>query len=237
MDIETFKQISKNRESDQKHITKHFTELTDSIPILKQFRDLVEKEVYGFGERAFLSMHKMILDSFEKNDIKFLEIGVYKGQLLSLYRLLESICAKSIDVYGITPLDSSDGHIESDYLQNIHDLHDIFKLKYPIIIKGLSQDGIVIDIAGAISPFDVIVIDGSHQYEDVKSDLENYSKMVSVGGYLIMDDSANDLPGAYWGEFWGIAEVTKATVEFFINNSDWEYIGNVVHNKIYKRIK
>jgi len=235
MNIQEFKNLPKGTEKDQHFITDEFTRLTNEIPELKEFRDVVEKEVWGFGERAFLGMHKMIVESFDK-PIKFLEIGVYKSQILVLYGILSRLLDKSIVIYGITPLDSSDGHIESDYRQDIIDLHDMYDIEQPLIIEGLSQDKEVITQSELISPFDIILIDGSHEYLDVVFDINTYSSMVAIGGYLIMDDSANDLEGAYWGAFWGIEKVTQATCEFFNGNKNWEYIGNVVHNKIFKRI-
>jgi hypothetical protein len=236
MNIEEFKKLPKDNQRDQKFITEAFTDLTNSIPELKEFRDLVEKEVYGFGERCFLGMHKMIVDSYDKKNIKALEIGVYKGQILAAWKIIGNLVDKNIDVFGVTPLDSTDGHIESDYLQNIKDLHNIFKLSDPDIIKGYSQDKEVLKLVDSEAPFDIIFIDGHHDYEMVKQDLENYSKMVSDGGYFVIDDCSNDLKGAYWGAFWGIDSVTKAVVEFFNGNNDFEYIGNVVHNKIYRKI-
>lgn len=243
MTIEEFKSFPKDSEYDQKFITALFTELTNSIPKLKEFRDKVEKEVWGFGERAFLSMYKMILESVDSEiDIlpkKCLEIGVYKGQILVAWKIISEIIGMYVDVYGITPLDSTDGHIESDYLNDIHRLHDYYGCEYPKIIKGQSQDPNIVSTAKKNMPYDVLFIDGHHGYEEVKEDLRNYPQMVKKGGYLIIDDSANYIKGTYWGAFWGIESVSKAVDELLppkTQNNDWEYIGNVVHNRIWRRI-
>ena len=39
--------------------------------------------------------------------------------------------------------------------------------------------------------FDLIIIDGSHEYEDVLSDLENSWKWITDDGYIVCDDYAN----------------------------------------------
>jgi len=36
--------------------------------------------------------------------------------------------------------------------------------------------------------FDIVLIDGDHSYDGVSSDVKNYSRFVSPGGYLIMHD-------------------------------------------------
>lgn len=44
----------------------------------------------------------------------------------------------------------------------------------------------------------VLLVDGSHQYEDVKKDLDYYSKLVKLNGYVFVDDySASGYPGVY----------------------------------------
>lgn len=55
------------------------------------------------------------------------------------------------------------------------------------LIKRLSTDVEAMREAGA-QQYDVLVIDGDHSYAGVKTDFENYSPFVRLGGYIIIDD-------------------------------------------------
>jgi len=83
---------------------KRFTDYVNATPALKAHRDFVERHVYGFGERSFLWMWKLLVDELPQN-FRFLEIGVWKGQILSLIRLLSA----TAEVYGLTRLDTWSG--------------------------------------------------------------------------------------------------------------------------------
>lgn len=194
---------------------------------LKNYRDWIEAKIFGFGERSFLWMWKLIIDSLPST-VKLLEIGVFRGQVLGLWRML----APDADITGITPLDSSDGHWESDYAADIAYLHDTFKLKQPKIIKGLSTDDAVKEKTGM---YDVIYIDGGHTREVAYHDVYYFSSHVKIGGYLVIDDCANKykLPD---GMFRGIEPVSRA-VDELLPNDYYKEVLSVVHNRIFKRIK
>jgi cephalosporin hydroxylase len=64
-------------------------------------------------------------------------------------------------------------------------------------IVGRSQDqGTIDQAAGA---YDLVTIDGDHSYEGVKADVDNYSPMLTSGGFLALHDSA--LPD------WGVIQI------------------------------
>ena len=227
----------RNAQDTQKKISEYFIEKGAQIPEFVRLRKLVEKEVFGFGEFEFYYMHKMILDSL-KGKVTFCEIGVYKGQILALYRLMANLFNRDITTIGITPLDSTDGHIEADYLRDIHLLHDTFDLVYPIILKYNSTDPEMMDMAKNNFLLDILYIDGGHTKEVVTSDIINYAPLVRSGGYLIIDDSANNMEGVYSGRFWGIQAVSNVVDSILppkTENAEWEYIGNVIHNRVWKR--
>ncbi len=212
-----------------KRINETFTEKVNANKKLKEYRDWIEGNVFGFGERSFLWMWKLLLQDMIFPDI--LEIGVFRGQILGLVRLL----SPDARITGITPLNSTGGHWESDYGADIKLLHDTFKLKQPQIIKGLSDDLEVIAAAAMNERYDIIYIDGGHTYNIARSDIYTYSSFVRVGGYLVIDDSANkyNLPEGY---FRGIEDVSRA-VDELLPNEYYTEIFNVVHNRIFKRIK
>lgn len=210
-----------------KIINEGFTKSVNDDPVLKTYRDWIEEKIFGFGERSFLHMWKLLIKEIPKP--YFLEIGVFRGQVLGLIRML------SPDAYitGITPLDATDGHWTSDYAADIKLLHDTFNLKQPRIIKGLSTDADVIAEASQ-QQYDIIYIDGGHSYEVAKHDVYVYSGLVKVGGYLVIDDCSHKykLPEGY---FKGIESVSKA-VDELLPNKYYTEILNVMHNRIFKRI-
>lgn len=207
-------------------INERFTECVNADPELKAYRDWIEQKIFGFGERSFLWMWKLLVDECPKH-FTFLEIGVFRGQILGLIRKLNTYAG----ITGVTPLDNTGGHWESNYEEDIKHLHKTFNIPYPKIIKGLSADPEVIKESNKV--YDMVYIDGGHEYETVAQDLRNYSPMVKPGGFLIVDDCANkyNLPPGY---FKGIETVSKA-VDEFLPNQEFIELFSVVHNRIFKR--
>lgn len=206
---------------------------TNSDPKLKELRDYIESKIFGFGERSFYHLFKLLSDT-KTYDMKFLEIGVFRGQTLALMRILKP----KAKIYGITPFSTrNDGvteHWESDYRADVKKLHDYFKLEQPKIIEGLSTTLDVVNEASKQS-WDMIYIDGGHDYETAKSDVFTYSSFVKLGGYLIIDDCANkyNLPE---GMFRGIETVSRA-VDELLPNEYYKEICSVVHIRVFQRIK
>lgn len=217
-----------------KMIHETFIENVNNNHELNLHRNFIQDHVYGFGERSFWWLWKIILDELKENGKKpnLLEIGCFKGATLSVWKLLNPFAT----VYGVTPLDSTGIDWEGDYLQFIKDIHVKFGQPMPTIIHGLSESKEAIETAKSWGDYDVVYIDGGHERRHIDNDLQYYAPMVKVGGYLVIDDCANDL-NMIWGYFQGIADVTNGVVDYMSENGDkWEFITNVVHIKVYKRI-
>ena len=213
-----------------------FIGFVNENPKIKAHRDFVEGNAFGFGERSFHWLHKLIVDEMP-NDFKFLEVGVFRSQVLSLYKLLADISKKKVVRYGVSPMDSSDGHWDSDYFADAVTIHQQFNLKKDYTIyHGSSTDTNIIEKAIATEPYDILYIDGSHKYEDVVSDLANYPQIVKQGGYLLIDDAANRL-NMKFGFFQGIQSVSDALYEWEQTElgKEFEFVFNVVHNMLYRR--
>jgi hypothetical protein len=211
-----------------KLINEGFTDMVNADPKLKAYRDWIEEKIFGFGERSFLWMWKLMIDEIPNPE--FLEIGVFRGQVLGLIRML----SLKASITGITPLDNTGGHWDSDYAADIKLLHTTFKLKQPTIIKGLSTDPEVMDKASQ-KEYDIIYIDGGHSFEVAHHDIYRYSSFVKVGGYLVVDDAGCkfNMPDGY---FKGIEEVSRA-VDELLPNEYYTEVFNVMHNRVFKRIK
>lgn len=225
--------IWKDDKATHKLINERFTECVNADPELKAYRDWIESNIFGFGERSFLWMWKLLVDEMPEW-FNFLEIGVFRGQILGLVSLLSEREKKRGEVYGITPLDSTGGHWESNYKDDIEHLFKTHKLRLPTrIIKGLSTDPEVIKEADI--GYRIVYIDGGHSYEVAKADILNYSGLVQLGGYLVIDDCAHkyDLPEGY---FRGIDTVSQA-VDELLPNEYYKELFNVMHNRVFQRIK
>lgn len=219
-------------------IVKQYTDNVNADFQLKQYRDWIEKNAFGFGERCFLWMWKELVDQMPDN-FTFLEVGVFRGQILGLIEMLAFRTGKTAKRYGVTPLDSSDGHWESDYKNDIYHLHSTFGINkdYTIIPHDSTSQQALDAVKHLKGKVDLVYIDGGHTYDVVKQDLANYIPLVKPGGYLIIDDCNNNVPMPF-GYFTGIPSVSEAVDELlppFTPHPEFEFVQNIVHNRILKR--
>ena len=193
----------------------------------------------GFGELSFFWSWFLLVNDMP-NNFKFLEIGVYKGKVLSLIQLLSNQLNKQVKIFGVTPLNISSDKYSSydnvDYLQEIKKTYSISNLSFDntTIIEGYSQDDVTISKVEEHKLYDIIFIDGCHDYEIVCLDIQNYSKMLKNGGYLVMDDCSSLLEGAY-GEFLGHYDVGKAAKDMIECDNNFVHLYSVGHNRIWQK--
>lgn len=83
----------------------NFTRRTDKFPFLKEHRDFIEKNNLGFGDRAFHYMWYLLISHLvlKNGHPKVLEIGVYKGQVISLWALIAKYLNSTIDIVAVSP--------------------------------------------------------------------------------------------------------------------------------------
>lgn len=145
----------------------------------------------GFGEDAFHAAWLLIIREFKPK--KMLEIGVYRGQTISLWALIGMKLGLNQEIHGISPLDSSGDAVSNyqilDYASDIKSNFDNFGLGKPEILKSFSTDPEALDLI-ANGHWDLIYIDGSHEYEVVKSDIASATNGLVSGGILVLDDSS-----------------------------------------------
>ena len=158
---------------------------------VQKHRLYFSKSKRGFGEDAFSSMWEYLFRTYRPKNI--LEIGVYRGQTLSLFQILSNLYLIDSKIYGITPLDFSGDsvseYIDIDYLEDIKKNFNFFKLNDPNILKEYSTSKKSVDFINSIN-WDLIYIDGSHDYKVVIKDFENSFKNLNTNGLLIIDDSS-----------------------------------------------
>jgi len=219
-------------------LVKEYTDKVNADKELKAYRDWIEANAFGFGERCFLWMWNEIVAKMPQ-EFTFMEIGVFRGQILAIVSLLAERHGKKVRRIGITPLDTSDGHWESDYEADIIRLHDVFNIKDDYeLIRLDSTNPNAIKLASQ-NPPDVLYIDGGHTYEVVKSDLTHYLPILKVGGTLVIDDCNNAIQMP-WGYFQGIQSVSVAVDEVLPREGSteyWKHELNLVHNRVLTKLK
>ena len=216
---------------------------------LKRHRDFVEENSFGYGDRSFHYFWKLLLRQVPDR-FQFLEIGVFKGQVISLVRLLSDRLDKEGLVVGVSPLSGSGdkyaAHPDIDYLEAIRQIHGHFNLsmEYTEIIKGYSNDGEVKKRVKRRGLFDIVYIDGCHDYEVVFDDIKTYGEVVKIGGFLVMDDSSNYLnmpPKVKDGgviKYWpGLPEVSEAAKNLLEYNKDFIHLFACGHLRVWLRVQ
>lgn len=203
-----------------------------------QHRHYFKLENRGFGEDAF---HAMWVKLFESFSIQFaLEIGVYRGQTISLWNLISS-GSKTLgptEYWGLSPLNSSGDdvsqYIKIDYESDIRQSFAVFKLGEPKIFKALSTDIEAKEfVLGKL--WDLVYVDGSHDQDIVENDVMLALNSLKAGGLLVMDDSSlyssfNPPVFAFKGHP-GPSMVAK----FLESKNDFQLLGTCGHNRIYKK--
>ena len=233
-----------------------FSRRVNDLPVLKKHRDFIEEHEMGFGDRAFHFLWYLLLDDLHKKfgKLNLLEIGVYKGQVISLWALLCKELQIESRIHAVTPLKGSlpnnkllhnkiikkfrkaknQGNLypNVDYKKLIRSLFQNFELDMSKIIfyEGYSNESWIIDMVSEHT-FEVVYVDGDHNYEAVLQDIKNYSTLISRGGYLVMDDASFFLEGTV---FWkGYEDVSKACD--VITDLGFENVLNVGHNRLYRK--
>lgn len=249
--------------NDQVHLL--FTDQTNKHESLAAHRGYIERNKLGFGDRAFHYMWWLIVKdvaSRSEGDLKFLEIGVYKGQVISLWLLLAGLLNRKVEVYGVSPMTGNftepkswtdkftlgirrlfrgdlvggNMNVKEDYHTLVNDLLNRFQLdrRALVIHEGYSTDR---HILGRIEDhsMDVIYIDGDHRFEVCRQDIINYDPKLKRGGLMVLDDAGYFLPGGGEGKWWkGYEDVARAAE--MMPELGYENILNVGHNRVYKKL-
>jgi tetratricopeptide (TPR) repeat protein len=241
---EEFERYSSQWKNDPKYndfLYKYFSNQVDSIDFLREHSRYIGEMRMGFGEKPFHYLWLLLVNQMPDN-FKFLEIGVYKGSILSLIKLISDKLQKSPTIYGITPLDTSgDKYLvkydEANYLECITSLfnHHGLDISSTKILQGYSTDPSIKQLILREKPFDMIYIDGSHNYEDVVSDIELCDKLLKPNGLLILDDASSLLNLGVESKFRGHADVGNAIRDKLETNPSYKHLFACGHNRVFMK--
>ena len=204
--------------------------------LLREHRKYIESNSKGFGEVAFHAMWWKLVQEF--NPVNVLEIGVYRGQVISLWALISKLTNTKVFVSGVSPF-SPAGDTVSKYLVELDYIKDVRRTFYdlnlpePTLIKGFSKDKAAVEYIES-KAWDMIYIDGGHDYEDVLFDYKMCLQNLSQGGLIIFDDASlytdyNPLSFSFGGHP-GPSLVAREFAD-----SEMEFIGAVGHNNVYRK--
>jgi hypothetical protein len=237
------------------------TKLTWGEPILSAHRRYIEQEKLGYGDAAFHAMWLRLMDFVHRRFgmVRTLEIGVFKGQVVSLWALIERHWNMDIRISAITPLagqpmprsgliralrsrcdprfrewlQNGNFYPPDDYAKLIRHLFEHFDLKFDNmdLHHGFSTDQHILDRV-ADSIFHVVYVDGDHTFDGALHDFTTFGAKVVVGGFLVADDASLFLPGSvFWKGHESVSRAADVLPDIGFRN-----VMNVGHNRIYERV-
>ncbi|WP_316832713.1 class I SAM-dependent methyltransferase [Pedobacter aquatilis] len=252
-----------NTEENNNFIFEQFNQKTKEIEWLYNHRLHVEENQLGFGDAAFHYMWYLLLNHLNEptnsNPINLLEIGVFKGQVISLWALIAKKMGINTSIFAISPFEgktqpkskllykllirfskkfrriheSANFYDDVDYFEIVKKHFEYHELEFDKITlhKGYSTENKIIN-SFTTDYFDIIYIDGDHTYDTVIKDIKNYTPFIKNGGFLIMDDASNNIPGtAFWKGHQQVSDAAEIIPTLgFVN------VMNVGHNRIYKKL-
>jgi hypothetical protein len=159
---------------------------------LRDHRKYFKQELRGFGEDAFHAFWWLLLSEYKPQSM--LEIGVYRGQVMSLWGVIGKYLEYSAEIHGISPFsplgDSVSAYLKNlDYMDDVLETFRFWKIDAPVLVRALSTNQKAIAHIQK-HPWDLIYIDGSHDFEIVLSDYRLCRDNLNYGGILVLDDAS-----------------------------------------------
>lgn len=210
---------------------------------LRKHREFFKKENRGFGEDAFHTLWYLIFTEYRPR--KCLEIGVYRGQIVTLWALISRLLNFQADISGITPLtslgdDEGGYNSEIDYAQDNEFNSTYFGIDNITLVREYSTSLAALEYIES-EKWDLIYIDGSHDYEVVKQDSVSAIAALSIGGLLVLDDAGLEIGcssdrGRFAGHP-GPSTVARELIDRKLpSGSQVSFLGHVGHNLVFLKI-
>lgn len=238
------------------------TAATWADPLLAAHRRHIETHQLGFGDPAFHTLWRLLLAAAHERfgTVDALEIGVFKGQVVSLWSLLAKTEGWPVRVHALSPFEgqplrgdrwmrklkqlllprfrerlrSGDFYAKDNYEAIVRRLFADFELDFDAVrlVRGYSTAAPVLALV-ATDRYQVVYIDGDHTYEGAASDIRNFAPKVVPGGWLVMDDASFDLPGTtFWKGYESVSRACTLLPSLGLRN-----VLNVGHNRVFERVR
>lgn len=142
------------------------------------------------GYFGFFDVYNLFVSSAPEGST-IVELGSFKGRSFSHLLELANKSSKKLNLVSIDTFKGSAEHNESKLYEEFKKNIDSLYFKYPYItIVGESVNVSKIFTEKSIY---AVLIDASHEYEDVRNDIEAWKPKIIPGGYIAGDDY--DWPG------------------------------------------
>jgi predicted O-methyltransferase YrrM len=204
---------------------------------LREHRAYFREERRGFNEDAMHVMWFLLFEEFKPAN--FLEIGVYRGQTISLLALLSRSSGVPCQVHGISPF-TAVGDAVSKYREDVDYLGDTlqhfghFALPRPRLLKAFSTASEAKELIRSIA-WEMVYIDGNHDYEVARQDWEVCSQSIRPGGIIVLDDASLDT--TYRPPLFATAgHPGPSRLAREIDGRAFREILRVGHNRVFQRI-
>lgn len=241
---------------------REMTAATWSDPLLAAHRRHVEAHDLGFGDAAFHALWSRLLVAAAERfgRVRALEIGVFKGQVISLWSALAREHRLDVNVSAVTPLAgqtlsgsriwnwlrsqvdarfrerrrNGNFYADADYEGIVRELFNRFEVDFEqvTLYRGFSNDPAILSRLRDES-FHIVYVDGDHTYEGALHDFRTFGPKVVAGGWLVADDASCDLPGtAFWKGHDGVSRAAQVIPSLGFRN-----VLNVGHNRVFERTR
>lgn len=141
-----------------------------------------------FGEKWFSypNLYKDIVENLEDGDI-IVEVGAWKGRSTSFLAVEIANSKKNVSLYVVDTwrgsLEHKDFDLDNLYYTFIENMKPVEEYYFPLHITSEQASKKFKD-----NSLKFVFLDGSHEYEDVKKDIQNWLPKVKVGGILAGHD-------------------------------------------------
>jgi hypothetical protein len=262
--VPTFEDLVRDYQNTAAHNDALHRQLTDATwadPELAEHRRYIEQHQLGFGDPAFHAMWLRLLDAVSRrfSSGQVLEIGVFKGQVISLWALLARQRELDLQISAVGPLagqpkpqsrlvewlryrldrhfraqvDNGNFYDNDNYEDIIRGLFSHFGLDFNKVTlhRGFSSDSAILSgLTG--ERFHLVYVDGDHTYEGALHDFQTFGPKIVPGGWLVADDAGRDLPGTvFWKGHESVSRAIRILPSLGFNN-----VLNVGHIRIYERV-
>lgn len=181
------------------------------------------KHIYDqsqFGEDWFTypNLYSNIVKKFPSGS-KFVEVGCWKGKSSS-YMAVEIVNShKQIDFYCVDTWGGSKEHLggnldlENLYKTFLDNMEPVKEFYVPVKMSSIEASKIFED-----KSLDFVFLDASHEYEDVKEDIQHWLPKIKSGGIFAGHD---------YDPFWGVYQAVNELLPN-VDKSEQCWIYNVV---------
>jgi SAM-dependent methyltransferase len=191
-----------------------------------------DDSIFGENWFSYPNLYKNVVNLAKDGDI-FVEVGAWKGRSTSCLAVEIANSKKDITLYVIDTWEGSIEHLNNSEKESLPTLYETFMAnmkpveKYYFPLKMTSEEA---SKKFKDKSLKFVFLDASHEYEDVKRDIQNWISKVKPGGILAGHDYYPD-DGRYdW--FPGVKQAVNETIKDF-DISELCFIHNVIDdNKI-----